>query len=160
MIELHFFAGLTYREIGEVLGVSPVTVKRDWKTARLWLLSQIRPRRARAQLTMDKTSREPKMPGDVRPDRERTGNGAESWRKIRGVIADALDLPPAERLEFVREACGGDTSLYRHVWSYLDRAESEDDFLNEPIFSIHGQGEGLTSRPGADVMRVRSCSKT
>lgn len=44
VVELHFFTGLTYREIGEVLGVSPVTVKRDWQTARLWLLKQIRPR--------------------------------------------------------------------------------------------------------------------
>ena len=43
MVELHFFAGLTYREIGEVLNVSPETVKRDWQTARLWLLEQMRP---------------------------------------------------------------------------------------------------------------------
>jgi RNA polymerase sigma factor (TIGR02999 family) len=43
MVELHFFAGLTYREIGEVLGVSAETVKRDWQTARLWLLEQVRP---------------------------------------------------------------------------------------------------------------------
>lgn len=46
MVELHFFVGLTYREIGEVLGVSPETVKRDWKTARLWLLEQVRPQGA------------------------------------------------------------------------------------------------------------------
>lgn len=48
MVELHFFAGLTYREIGEVLGVSPETVKRDWQTARLWLLEQMRPEDPRA----------------------------------------------------------------------------------------------------------------
>ena len=44
MVVLHFFAGLTYREIGEIVGVSPETVKRDWKTARLWLMEQVRPR--------------------------------------------------------------------------------------------------------------------
>ncbi len=43
MVELHFFAGLTYKQIGEVLDVSPETVKRDWKAARLWLLKQVRP---------------------------------------------------------------------------------------------------------------------
>ncbi len=43
VVELHFFAGLKYEEIGEVLGVSPTTIKRDWKAARAWLFDQIKP---------------------------------------------------------------------------------------------------------------------
>ena len=42
VIELHFFAGLTYPEIAEVLGISSATVRRDWTAARLWLAEQIR----------------------------------------------------------------------------------------------------------------------
>jgi len=39
--ELRFFAGLEEREIAEELGVSEVTVKRDWKFARAWLGSYL-----------------------------------------------------------------------------------------------------------------------
>lgn len=42
IVELRFFVGLTIEETAEVLGIAPVTVKRDWKTARLWLFREIR----------------------------------------------------------------------------------------------------------------------
>lgn len=41
VVEMRFFAGLTEEEIGEVLGISVRTVKRDWKLARAWLHSII-----------------------------------------------------------------------------------------------------------------------
>jgi RNA polymerase sigma factor (TIGR02999 family) len=37
VVEMHYFGGLSYREISSVLGVSEPTVKRDWRVARLWL---------------------------------------------------------------------------------------------------------------------------
>jgi RNA polymerase sigma factor (sigma-70 family) len=37
VVELRFFGGMSVEEIAEVLGVSPVTVKRDWSTAKAWL---------------------------------------------------------------------------------------------------------------------------
>lgn len=37
VVECRFFAGLTIEETAEGLGVSPGTVKRDWRLARLWL---------------------------------------------------------------------------------------------------------------------------
>ena len=42
VVELRFFAGLSVEEIAEVLGVSEVTVKRDWSVARAWLHREIR----------------------------------------------------------------------------------------------------------------------
>lgn len=36
-VELWFFGGLTHAEIGEALGVSEKTVRRDWRAARAWL---------------------------------------------------------------------------------------------------------------------------
>jgi RNA polymerase sigma factor (sigma-70 family) len=39
--ELRFFAGLEESEIAEELGVSEITVKRDWKFARAWLASHL-----------------------------------------------------------------------------------------------------------------------
>jgi RNA polymerase sigma factor (TIGR02999 family) len=42
VVELRFFGGLTVDETAEVLNVSPETVMRDWKTAKAWLLRDIR----------------------------------------------------------------------------------------------------------------------
>ncbi len=41
IVELRFFGGLTIEEVGEVLGVSPATVKREWTIAKLWLYREI-----------------------------------------------------------------------------------------------------------------------
>jgi len=43
VVQLRFFGGLREDEVAEVLGVSIVTVKRDWKVARAWLLSRLQP---------------------------------------------------------------------------------------------------------------------
>ena len=43
VVELRFFGGLTEDEVAEVVGVSTITVKRDWKAARAWLFSRLRP---------------------------------------------------------------------------------------------------------------------
>jgi RNA polymerase sigma factor (TIGR02999 family) len=37
VVELRFFGGLREEDVAEVLGVSVITVKRDWKAARAWL---------------------------------------------------------------------------------------------------------------------------
>ena len=41
VVELHFFGGLSFEEIAEVLGVGLRTVERDWKMARAWFRSEI-----------------------------------------------------------------------------------------------------------------------
>ncbi len=42
IVELRYFTGLTVEETAEVLRVSTPTVKRSWRTARAWLLQEIR----------------------------------------------------------------------------------------------------------------------
>ena len=42
VVELRFFGGLSVEETAEVLNISPVTVMRDWGTARAWLYHEIR----------------------------------------------------------------------------------------------------------------------
>jgi RNA polymerase sigma factor (TIGR02999 family) len=42
VVEMKFFGGLSTREIAEALHVSPETVLRDWKFAKLWLLRELR----------------------------------------------------------------------------------------------------------------------
>jgi RNA polymerase sigma factor (sigma-70 family) len=41
VIELRYFGGLSADETAEVLHVSPDTVKRDWRLAKLWLLHEL-----------------------------------------------------------------------------------------------------------------------
>jgi RNA polymerase sigma factor (TIGR02999 family) len=42
VVELRFFSGLNVEETAEVLEVSPETVKRDWRLAKVWLLRELR----------------------------------------------------------------------------------------------------------------------
>ncbi len=41
IVELRFFGGLTVEETASVIEVSPETVKREWRTARLWLAREL-----------------------------------------------------------------------------------------------------------------------
>jgi RNA polymerase sigma-70 factor (ECF subfamily) len=41
VVEMRFFGGLTVDETAEVLKVSPVTVRRDWSAAKIWLYRQL-----------------------------------------------------------------------------------------------------------------------
>ncbi|MEQ1606871.1 MAG: sigma-70 family RNA polymerase sigma factor [Pyrinomonadaceae bacterium] len=41
IVELRYFGGLTIKETGAVLGISPATVKREWAIARTWLYQWI-----------------------------------------------------------------------------------------------------------------------
>ena len=42
VVELRFFGGLSVDETAEVLKVSPITVMRDWSTARAWLYREMK----------------------------------------------------------------------------------------------------------------------
>ena len=41
VVELRFFGGLREEDVAEVLKVSIITVKRDWKAARAWLAARL-----------------------------------------------------------------------------------------------------------------------
>ncbi|HEY2796416.1 MAG TPA: sigma-70 family RNA polymerase sigma factor [Thermoanaerobaculia bacterium] len=41
IVELRFFGGLTVEETAEVVGISTATVKREWRTARVWLRREV-----------------------------------------------------------------------------------------------------------------------
>jgi RNA polymerase sigma factor (TIGR02999 family) len=41
VVEMRFFGGLSVEETATVLKVSPVTVRRDWSTAKLWLYREL-----------------------------------------------------------------------------------------------------------------------
>lgn len=41
IVEMRFFVGLSHEEIAEILNISVTTVKREWKTAKLWLFREL-----------------------------------------------------------------------------------------------------------------------
>src|SRR5262249_17870478 len=41
LVELRFFAGLSVEEAAEVMGVAPVTIKREWRSAKAWLRREL-----------------------------------------------------------------------------------------------------------------------
>ncbi len=56
------------------------------------------------------------------------------YQKIKEITADALELEPPERAEFLRVACAGDENLRREVESLLAESEKSAVFLEE--FSV------------------------
>jgi RNA polymerase sigma factor (TIGR02999 family) len=42
VVELKYFGGLDYDEMAEVLKISSITVRRDWRFAKAWLYTQLR----------------------------------------------------------------------------------------------------------------------
>jgi len=41
IVELRFFAGLTVEEVAGLLGVAPITVKREWRLTKAWLRREL-----------------------------------------------------------------------------------------------------------------------
>ena len=41
IVEFRFFGGLTVEEIAKILEIAPITVKREWATAKLWLQREL-----------------------------------------------------------------------------------------------------------------------
>jgi RNA polymerase sigma factor (TIGR02999 family) len=41
VVEMRFFGGLSVEETAEVLKISPITVKRDWRAAKIWLYRKL-----------------------------------------------------------------------------------------------------------------------
>jgi RNA polymerase sigma factor (TIGR02999 family) len=41
VVELRYFGGLSVEETAEVLGVSPITIMRDWQFAKAWLAREM-----------------------------------------------------------------------------------------------------------------------
>src|SRR5690349_4233353 len=59
----------------------------------------------------------------------------ERWNKIEDIFQAALDLSGREREEFVRAECGGDEELRAEVEKLIARFETEDSFLESPVWT-------------------------
>ncbi len=64
--------------------------------------------------------------------------GADRWREIDQVFAEALDRPRAERKPFLDQACAGDPELRQAVERLLLADEASDTFLERPASELLG----------------------
>ncbi|HET9210595.1 MAG TPA: serine/threonine-protein kinase [Thermoanaerobaculia bacterium] len=64
--------------------------------------------------------------------------GADRWREIDRVFAEALDRPLAERQAYLDGACAGDSELREAVERLLQADEASDTFLERPASELLG----------------------
>jgi RNA polymerase sigma factor (TIGR02999 family) len=119
IVEMRFFGGLTEDEVADLLGVAPITVKRDWLQG-----TQRRGRRLRL--------------GEA-------GMTAEQWQRVKNILQDAVERDPGTRAGFLEEACSGDAEVRREVESLLAYDERMGAFMAEPVHEI--SAEALSDSP-------------
>ena len=98
------FGGLTNEEVGEVLDISPRTVKREWRIAKPGCVGNLR------RLMMPPTS--------------------ERWARVKKLFDAAVELAPDERAALLAGECDGDTALRHEVESLLESDSQTDGFIN------------------------------
>jgi eukaryotic-like serine/threonine-protein kinase len=59
---------------------------------------------------------------------------AERWKQVDDLLQSALQLPADRQQEFLRQACGDDTSLLEEVRSLLTSDRKAENFLESPLF--------------------------
>ncbi|MGI9035568.1 MAG: serine/threonine-protein kinase, partial [Pyrinomonadaceae bacterium] len=60
----------------------------------------------------------------------------ERYQKICDIFAEASELAPDKRAEFLRAECAGDEDLRNEVVSLLASAEKSGDFIESPALEI------------------------
>src|SRR5947207_7766970 len=61
---------------------------------------------------------------------------ATRWSQVERLYHAALERPAAERVAFLRDACGDDGELRQEVESLLARASAANGFLNDPALDV------------------------
>src|SRR6516225_6768242 len=74
----------------------------------------------------------------------------DRWLRIEEIFQQATDLPPADRSQFLAEACAGDDGLRREVESLLAHDQSQNDVLVAAI--SEAVSEPSESRPIPDFV--------
>jgi serine/threonine protein kinase/tetratricopeptide (TPR) repeat protein len=71
----------------------------------------------------------------------------DEWVRVKALVADALELPQAEREEYIASRCGADSSLQREALSLVDSASRAADLYETPsvrrsdLLALIGEGD-------------------
>jgi WD40 repeat protein/serine/threonine protein kinase len=69
----------------------------------------------------------------------------EQWHRVAEIFAEAKTCPPADRQQWLQEACAGNEPILREVERLLRAEECAGDFLEQPLFS---QSDATKTSPG------------
>src|ERR1017187_936140 len=80
---------------------------------------------------------------------------SERWKRIDNLLQAALERPPAERAEFLRQACAGDEALEREVRSLLASQQEAGSFLESPAMEVAARGIAQPGLVGQTVSHYK-----
>jgi serine/threonine protein kinase len=63
----------------------------------------------------------------------------ERWQQIDKLLEELLDLPAAQRAEFLDRACAGDAELRQEVETLLQAEQQAGEFLKQPALDVAAQ---------------------
>ena len=72
---------------------------------------------------------------------------SEQWKRVANLFHAVLERPPAERAEFLRQACTSDEALEREVRSLLAWRQEGDNFLDSPAMEAAARAMALPDNP-------------
>jgi serine/threonine protein kinase/tetratricopeptide (TPR) repeat protein len=75
---------------------------------------------------------------------------ADRDQRVMSIVINALHLPPAERRDFLRMACGSDEQLFAEITEEVAWEERMGDFLRQPLFDF--QDFDPPFKPGDEVL--------
>src|SRR5262245_46599420 len=67
------------------------------------------------------------------------------WKQVDRLLQAALERPPGQRAEFLRQACAGDTELEREIQSLLASHQEAGSFLEGPAMEVAARGLAASS---------------
>ena len=78
----------------------------------------------------------------------------DRWQQVKAVLSDALEREAAARTAFLDDACQGDEELRREVESLLASEAEIGDFIETPVFRIHGDTQPLAVGQRVGAYRI------
>ena len=75
----------------------------------------------------------------------------ETWRRVKDILNDALELPASARAAFLDSACGGDAEVRAEVASLLASHEEAGEFIEPPAPAAPQQPVPENLGVGADI---------
>ncbi len=69
----------------------------------------------------------------------------ERWQRIKKILDRAAAAPAGKRRSTLRQECGEDAHLLFEVQALFELDDEVDDFIEEPLWSLHRQTENLSS---------------